>query len=67
MCWSLSLSCFIRSTFRWQEPCKVVFFFFFFFLSSDSEDEVEERCSVVDSDNESEHVGSEKTSRGEFM
>jgi hypothetical protein len=33
----------------------------------DSEDEVEERCSVVDSDNESEHVGSDKTSRGEFM
>jgi transcription factor SPN1 len=28
-----------------------------------SEDEVEERCSVVDSDNESEHVGSDKTSR----
>jgi len=34
---------------------------------SDSDDEVEERRSVVDSDNESEHVGGNKTSRGEFM
>jgi len=30
VCWSLSLSCFIRSMFRWQEPCKVVGIFFRF-------------------------------------
>jgi hypothetical protein len=37
------------------------------FFSPDSEDEVEERRSVVDSDNESEHVGSDKPNRGEFL
>lgn len=31
----------------------------------DSDDEVEERRSVVDSDNDSEHVGGNKHSRGE--
>jgi hypothetical protein len=31
----------------------------------DSDDEVEERRSVVDSDNESEHVDGEKHNRGE--
>jgi hypothetical protein len=33
----------------------------------DSDDEVEERCSVVDSDNDSDHVDGDKHSRGESL
>jgi hypothetical protein len=47
---------------RWWESCKSVSCFV-----SDSDDEVEERCSVVDSDIESEHVGGDKPSRGETL